>query len=83
VFDVRTSNVGPFKIEIYNRWGNVVFETTSPQISWDGSTLAGVEASSGTYFYVISRAELESGNAIENNEDNFQFKETGWVQLIR
>ncbi len=87
VFDVRTSNVGPFKIEIYNRWGNIVFETTSPQISWDGSTLAGVEASSGTYFYVISKAELNSGNSVEDNDDNFDYPfdklETGWVQLIR
>lgn len=87
VFDVRTSNVGPFKIEIYNRWGNVVFETTSAQISWDGSTLAGVEASSGTYFYVISKAELNSGNSVEDNDDNFDYPdgrlETGWVQLIR
>ena len=87
VFDVRTSDVGPFKIEIYNRWGNVVFETTSPQISWDGSTLAGVEASAGTYYYVISKAEMNTGTAIVDNDDNFNFPdgnlETGWIQLIR
>ena len=83
VFDVRTSAVGPFKLEIYNRWGNVVFENSSPLISWDGTTSAGVEASSGTYFYVISKAEMQSGNAINNELDNFNFKETGWLQLIR
>ncbi|MCB9187108.1 MAG: gliding motility-associated C-terminal domain-containing protein [Flavobacteriales bacterium] len=83
VFDVRTSDVGPFKIEIYNRWGNVVFETTSPQISWDGTTMSGVQASAGTYFFVISKAEMNSGNVINNELDNFNFKETGWVQLIR
>jgi gliding motility-associated-like protein len=87
VFDVRTSDVGPFKIEIYNRWGNVVFETTSPQISWDGTTAAGVEASAGTYFYVISKAQMNSGTAIVDNDENFDFPngnlETGWVQLIR
>ena len=83
VFDVRTSAVGPFKIEIYNRWGNVVFETVSPQISWDGTTAAGVEASAGTYFYVISKAEMTTGNPINNELDNFNYKETGWLQLIR
>lgn len=83
VFDVRTSNVGPFKIEIYNRWGNVVFETTSPQISWDGSTASGTAAAAGTYYYVISKADLNSGNAINNELDNFNFQETGWVQLLR
>jgi gliding motility-associated-like protein len=83
VFDVRTSAVGPFKLEIYNRWGNVVYTNSSPLISWDGTTAAGVPASSGTYFYVISKAEMTSGNAINNELDNFNFKETGWLQLIR
>ncbi|MCF8463806.1 MAG: gliding motility-associated C-terminal domain-containing protein [Flavobacteriales bacterium] len=83
VFDVRTSAVGPYKLEIYNRWGNVVFENSSPLISWDGTTSAGTPASAGTYFYVISKAEMLSGNAINNELDNFSYKETGWLQLIR
>lgn len=83
VFDIRTSAVGPFKLEIYNRWGNVVFENSSPLISWDGTTSAGVPASAGTYFYVISKAEMLSGNTIDNELENFSFKETGWLQLIR
>ncbi len=83
VFDVRTSAVGPYKLEIYNRWGNVVFENSSPLISWDGTTAAGTPASAGTYFYVISKAEMLSGNAINNELDNFNYKETGWLQLIR
>ena len=83
VFDVRTSAVGPYNLEIYNRWGNVVFSNQSPLISWDGTTQAGVNAPAGTYFYVISKAEMNSGNAINNELDNFNFKETGWVQVIR
>ncbi|MGB1317130.1 MAG: gliding motility-associated C-terminal domain-containing protein, partial [Flavobacteriales bacterium] len=66
VFDVRTSDVGPFNLEIYNRWGNVVFSNQSPLISWDGTTQAGVEAPAGTYFYTITKAEMNSGNAINN-----------------
>ena len=83
VFDVRTSDVGNFHLEIYNRWGNVVFENSSPLISWDGITSAGTPASAGTYFYVISKAEMNSGNPIDNELDNFKFRETGWLQLIR
>ena len=83
VFDIRTSDVGNFNLEIYNRWGNVIFENTSPLISWDGVTASGTPASAGTYFYVISKAEMNSGNAIDNELDNFDFKETGWLQLIR
>ena len=83
MFDVRTSDVGNFNLEIYNRWGNVVFENSSPLISWDGNTASGTPASAGTYFYVISKAEMNSGNAIDNELDNFNFRETGWLQLIR
>ncbi|MFT4544673.1 MAG: gliding motility-associated-like protein [Bacteroidia bacterium] len=83
VFDVRTSDVGPFNLEIYNRWGNIIFKNTSPLISWDGTTQAGVEAPAGTYFYTITKAEMSSGTAIDNELDNFDFKETGWLQLLR
>jgi gliding motility-associated-like protein len=83
VFDIRTSDVGPFKIEIYNRWGNVIFETVAPEVSWDGMTRAGVAAPAGTYYFVISKAEMNSGNAIDNEQPNFNYRETGWVQLIR
>jgi len=83
VFDIRTSDVGPFKILIYNRWGNVVFETVSPEISWDGTTRAGVNAPAGTYYFTITKIEMNSGNAIDNEQANFNFRETGWIQLIR
>jgi gliding motility-associated-like protein len=83
VFDVRTSAVGSFNLEIFNRWGNRIYENASPLISWDGTTQAGLEAPAGTYYYVITKAEMESGNAINNELDNFNFKETGWLQLLR
>ncbi len=82
-FNVRTSDMGPFAMAIYNRWGNIVFETVAPEIKWDGTTRAGVAAPAGTYFYTITKAEMNSGNVIDNEQSNFNFKETGWVQLIR
>lgn len=39
-------------MQIFNRWGNVVFETTDPAINWDGRTPAGDAVAEGTYFYV-------------------------------
>ncbi|MBL4586047.1 MAG: gliding motility-associated C-terminal domain-containing protein [Flavobacteriales bacterium] len=83
VFDIRTSDVGEFNMEIYNRWGNMVYENTSPLISWDGRNMAGVQMPGGTYFFVISKAEMNSGNAIDNELSNYNFREKGWVTLIR
>ncbi|MFM7730473.1 MAG: gliding motility-associated C-terminal domain-containing protein, partial [Flavobacteriales bacterium] len=41
-------------MKIYNRWGNVVFETTDPEILWDGREMDhGVMCGDGAYYYVI------------------------------
>ncbi len=39
-------------LQIFNRWGNLVFETTDPAINWDGKTTSGKAVATGTYFYV-------------------------------
>lgn len=82
-FNVRTSNVGNYRIRVYNRWGTLVFENEAPEIKWDGRTTAGVDASSGTYYFIIDKADLVTGALPDNNDANFQFKETGWVLLAR
>jgi gliding motility-associated-like protein len=40
--------------KIFNRWGNLVFETTDPDIGWDGTyTETGDICSDGVYYYTI------------------------------
>ena len=40
------------ELKIFNRWGQLVFETENPSIDWDGTNLNGDPLPSGTYFYV-------------------------------
>jgi gliding motility-associated-like protein len=41
------------EMTIFNRWGNVVYETTDPLINWDGKHYrTGSDVSDGVYFYV-------------------------------
>jgi gliding motility-associated-like protein len=41
-------------MKIYNRWGNVVFETTDPEILWDGREMkSDTMCADGAYYYVI------------------------------
>lgn len=42
-----------YQIEIYNRWGQKVFESDSPSNVWDGKT-DGNPASEGVYYYILS-----------------------------
>ena len=48
-----------FKIRVYNRWGNKVFETNAPTFNW-GADYDGEILSPGVYFYLIE-AENECG----------------------
>ncbi|MHC2993449.1 hypothetical protein OB13_18405 [Pontibacter sp. HJ8] len=41
------------KVEIYNRWGNLIYEKTNYQSEWDG-TYRGAILPVSTYFYVIT-----------------------------
>ncbi|CAH0999795.1 hypothetical protein LEM8419_01095 [Neolewinella maritima] len=39
-------------LKIFNRWGQLVFETDNPSIDWDGTNLNGDPLPSGTYYYI-------------------------------
>ncbi|MDX9696131.1 MAG: gliding motility-associated C-terminal domain-containing protein [Bacteroidales bacterium] len=53
-----------YKIIIYNRWSNVVFESSDPQESWDGRSLNGNLVPSGAYIYYI-KIVTQSNQTIE------------------
>ncbi|WP_051941703.1 Calx-beta domain-containing protein [Maribacter forsetii] len=63
-----------YKIKIYDRYGNLVFETEKVNDGdvWDG-TYEGKESPKGTYFYIM--------NYSINNQPAVLDK--GWIQLIR
>lgn len=39
------------EMDIFNRWGELVFKTTDPNINWDGTNLQGKALVAGTYYY--------------------------------
>ncbi len=53
---------------IYNRWGNLIFQSNKQIILWDGRTTSGIRSEDGIYFYCIE-TETE--------------KYKGHIQLIR
>jgi len=51
-YGIETSN---FQLEIYNRWGELIFVSNNPEIGWDGSLgIKGEMAPIGTYNYYLS-----------------------------
>lgn len=56
------------RTSIYNRWGNLIFETNKQNPHWNGRTTSGQSCVDGTYYYII-----ETKEKIYN----------GFVQLVR
>jgi gliding motility-associated-like protein len=72
-FYINSSGMKTFKLDIYDRWGILMFSTERPGEKWDGRTTSGVEVSDGTYYYVLQATSKLSKN---NNT-------TGFISLIR
>lgn len=67
VFKVVANGIERYKIQIFNRWGQMVFESENIEQSWDGTYLNG-DAPQGLYLYKIQITlkndvkEVRSGN---------------------
>ncbi|MDQ3048921.1 MAG: gliding motility-associated C-terminal domain-containing protein [Bacteroidota bacterium] len=64
-------------IKIYDRWGLLMFETSDPNVMWDGTNKdSGMMCSNGTYFYVCIVNEIRLQGIIPRTLK-------GFVQLIK
>jgi len=48
-----------YEMLIYNRWGGLIYRTTSPYDSWDGYDRKGKECPPGEYVYIIKTQTLD------------------------
>ena len=51
-------HIESINIIIYNRWGQLVFESNNPEINWNGNDLNGNPLPDGVYFYVCEANEI-------------------------
>jgi len=52
LFFVKTYGAKELQLQIFNRWGNLIFEITDVNAGWDGKESNGSKAVDGVYFYV-------------------------------
>lgn len=56
---IRVKHIKDIELYIYNRWGQLVYETTDPYFNWDGKVIqTKTLCSEGTYFYICTVNEL-------------------------
>lgn len=63
---------GKYHLEIYSRWGELLFTSEHHQSSWDGRNLSGEPAPEGTYYYVFKGSSATK-----------QYDRTGFLTLTR
>lgn len=57
-----------YKLLIFNRWGEIIFESTSPEKGWDGKMKNGNPAPTGVYLWIlqyfdnVGRMHKQQGN---------------------
>jgi len=69
--------VKSISIEIFNRNGAKVYQSTGDTLSWDGNDLSGKPLPSASYYYTIS---VVFERLVDTNEATV-FK--GWIELVR
>ncbi|MFT5777070.1 MAG: gliding motility-associated-like protein, partial [Crocinitomicaceae bacterium] len=71
-FKAEGGNIAEFKMDIYNRWGELIFTANSLDESWDG-TYNGAECQDGTYTWKVVLKDFVNINHVH----------VGHVNIIR
>ncbi len=56
---VKGKNLATFQMKVFNRSGDVIFESEAIDNAWDGKNKFGEEIPIGTYFYLISARGID------------------------
>ncbi len=73
VFSIMGKGIESLHVEIYNRWGQKEYEWNTTNGGWDGRSVTGLPAPSGTYYFIMSA----------NGADGKKYSEQGSLTLIR
>lgn len=72
VFFPILDEITSMSFSIFNRYGNLIFETSKVKSFWDGHTTSGIPCIDGVYFCSL----------IATGVDGKQFKEKTFIQLF-
>lgn len=72
VFKPYLDEITEVNFSIFNRYGNVIFETTRLNGFWDGRTTGGEPCTDGVYFCILNATGI----------DGKKYKEKTFVQLF-
>jgi gliding motility-associated-like protein len=54
LFEIQSSGLNEFSLQIFDRWGLLMFETTDINTGWNGKNMAGKLCPEGTYYFILT-----------------------------
>ena len=68
-FGVAGEAIEEFRMQVFNRWGQLVFESKNAMDRWDG-TYMGEPVPMGTYVYKVTAATAKGGRQLKEGQVN-------------
>jgi gliding motility-associated-like protein len=65
IIDPAYSECGNYTIKIFNRWGNLVFDSLNNNPEFSGQSKLGTKLGPGTYFWILSGQGYENKGTLE------------------
>lgn len=66
------------EFNVFNRWGQLIYQTNDPLLNWDGRNMSGREVSEGVYYYVCKYFEQRVAGVVPSREVL-----SGYIELLR
>ena len=68
IFEVKGKGITLFRMQIYDKWGGIIFESTNINLGWDGTDYVGNKINNGIYPYHVLVHDHNSKPWIYNGE---------------
>lgn len=65
LYEIFTASIKEFHIQIYDRWGEKLFESDNPKVSWDG-TYKGKTCQMDAYIYMVQYKGFDNKRVIKS-----------------
>lgn len=66
VFSIKSTGIKEISLQIFNRWGNKLYDFVGPKAAWDGLSNSGEVVPDGTYFFFVKAIGFDE-KIIERN----------------
>ncbi len=73
LFEITNSGLDIYSLQIFDRWGVLMFKSDGQSLWWDGTNPSGIQCDEGSYFYII-KATGHTGKA---------YTKAGMINLFR